>query len=234
MFEYPHSHENPEMLFGDARFSASDAKLGGWTLDSDILGRINYSQELMPDAPAGWTRRGYYYYLGNPAALEIGNMRVRYIGLPSGTTISVLAMQSGDGFALFTTRNGHQVALGAAGNHTAAELIEGQRKSLFTWALRGVGTLMMYIGFFVFLSPLSNMTSVIPILGTIARGTAAFTAIVIAVPLSMVVIALAWLPYRPILGGGLILLAVAVGYALWRWAKTRSSHVPPPTPAHAS
>ena len=109
-----------------------------------------------------------------------------------------------------------------------------KRKSLFTWALRGVGTLMMYIGFFVFLSPLSNMTSVIPILGTIARGTAAFTAIVIAVPLSMVVIALAWLPYRPILGGGLILLAVAVGYALWRWAKTRSSHVPPPTPAHAS
>jgi uncharacterized membrane protein YqjE len=41
----------------------------------------------------------------------------------------------------------------------------------------------------------------------------------IAVPLSILVIAFAWLAYRPILGAGLILLALAVGYGLWRWHK---------------
>jgi hypothetical protein len=43
-------------------------------------------------------------------------MRVRYVDLPSATTISVLALESGDGFALFTTKNGYQVELAAVGN----------------------------------------------------------------------------------------------------------------------
>ena len=49
-----------KMPFGNAELSASHAKLGGWTLDSDTLRstKFNYSQALMPDAPAGWTRSG--------------------------------------------------------------------------------------------------------------------------------------------------------------------------------
>ena len=76
-------------------------------------------------------------------------MRVRYVDLPSGTTISVLALESGDGFALFTTKNGYQAELAAVGNCSAPELIEGQRKAeaLLTWILRGVGMLLMFLGF---------------------------------------------------------------------------------------
>jgi hypothetical protein len=48
------------------------------------------------------------------------------------------------------------------------------------------------------------------------------------------VIAFAWLAYRPILGAGLILLAIAVGYGLWRWHKSRSPSVPSTAPAKAS
>jgi hypothetical protein len=56
-FEDPNGHENQKMPFGNAELSASHAKLGGWTLDSDTLRstKFNYSQALMPDAPAGWT-----------------------------------------------------------------------------------------------------------------------------------------------------------------------------------
>src|SRR6185312_12634923 len=97
----------------------SDAKLGGWQLDAGTLARINYSQALMPSAPTGWTLNGDNYYRGDASS--------PYVGLPSGATISVLAMQTGEGFSVFTTKNGYQLELAAVGDHTAAELIENKR-----------------------------------------------------------------------------------------------------------
>jgi hypothetical protein len=223
------------MPFRNKRFAASDAKLGGWTLDADTLGRVDYSQALAPDAPAGWTRSGENYYRGDAAAPKVGDMRVRYVGLPSGTTISVLAMQSGGGFAVFTTKNGYQVELAAVGNRSAAELIEGKRKAeaLLTWILRGLGTALMFLGFALFLAPLSTLASVIPIFGSIVGGAVALESLALAVPLSILVIAFACLTYRPLLGGGLILLALTVGYGLWRWHKTRAPALPSTAPAKA-
>ena len=157
-------------------------------------------------------------------------MRVSYVGLPSGTTVSVLAMQRGDGFAPFTTKNGYQVELAAVGDQSAAALIEGQRnaEALLTWVLRGVGTALMFLGFVIFLGPLSTIASVIPLFGRIVGGAASVVALVIAVPLSILVIAFAWLTYRSLFGGSLILLALAVGYGLWRWRRAA-----PPAPAAA-
>jgi hypothetical protein len=34
------------MPFRNKRFAASDAKLGGWALDADTLGKVDYSQTL--------------------------------------------------------------------------------------------------------------------------------------------------------------------------------------------
>jgi uncharacterized membrane protein YqjE len=148
----------------------------------------------------------------------------------------VLAKQSGNGFAAFTTKNGYQVELAAVGDHSAAALIENQRKAeaLLTWVLRGVGMLLMFVGIAVFLAPLSTIASVIPLFGRIVGGAAALVALVIAIPLSILVIAFAWLTYRPLIGGSLILLALAVGYALWRWRKSRAAAEPAPVSAKAS
>jgi hypothetical protein len=41
-FKYPNGHQNPAMPFRIKRFTASDAKLGGWTLGPDVLDRIEY------------------------------------------------------------------------------------------------------------------------------------------------------------------------------------------------
>jgi len=102
-----------------------------------------------------------------------------------------------------------------------------------TWILRAVGTLVMILGFALFLAPLSTMASVIPLLGGIVRGAVGLIALAIALPLSILVIAFAWLAYRPILGIGLIVWALAVGYGLWRWRKSRAPALPPAAPAQA-
>jgi hypothetical protein len=186
-----------------------------------------------PEAPEGWKRSGENYYRGAPAAPKVGDMRVRYVGLPSGAKISVLAKQSGGGFAAFTAKNGYKVDLAALGNRPAAELIEGKRKSeaILTWVLRGVGTLLMVVGLAIFLAPLSTLASVIPILGDLVGGAVTHVSVAIGVPLSILVIAFAWLTFRPRIGGRLILVALAVGYLLWRWRKSRAPAVPAGAPA---
>jgi hypothetical protein len=234
-FKYPDGHQNPEMPFRSKRFAASDAKLGGWKLDAATLDRVGLSQALTPTAPSGWTMSGDNYYRGDASAPKVGDMRVRYLGLPSGTTLSILARQSGEGFAVFTTKNGYELELASTGDHSATELIENKRKAeaILTWILRGVGTLAMFLGFAVFLAPLSTMAAVIPLLGGVVRGAVGLVALAIAVPLSILVIAFAWLAYRPLIGGALILLAAAVGYGLWRWRKSRAPVPAPAAPAQA-
>jgi Transmembrane protein 43 len=101
-----------------------------------------------------------------------------------------------------------------------------------TWVLRGVGTLLMVVGFVIFLAPLSTLASVIPILGDLVGGAVTLVSVAIGVPLSILVIAFAWLTFRPLIGGGLILVALAVGYLLWRWrSKSRAPAVPAGAPA---
>jgi hypothetical protein len=234
-FRHPENHQNPEMPFRSARFTASDAKLGGWRLDAHILDQIKFVQALTPDVPAGWTRSGESFYRGDPARPKVGDMRVRFAGLPSGATISVLAKQSGDGFAPFTAKNGYEVELAAMGDRSAGELIAGKRRSeaVLTWILRAVGMGLMFLGVALFLGPLSTLASVIPLLGDLVGGAVALVSLAIAVPLSILVIAFAWLAFRPLIGGSLILVALIVGYLLWRWRKSRAAIVPPPVTAKA-
>jgi hypothetical protein len=224
-FHYPDGHQNPEMPFFSTRASAPDAKLGGWPLDGGTLDKIDLKQDLRPTPPAGWKPSDTYLYRGDPASPKIGDMRVRYQGLPSGTTISVLALQSGNGFAAYMAKNGYSVELAAIGNQTAAELIQHQRQveALTTWILRGVGWLVVFIGFASLMAPLSAIASFVPIVGGLVRGAVAGFAFVLSVPLTLVVIALAWIFYRPVLGGGLLVVAVLLAGGLWVWHHRRTA-----------
>jgi len=230
-FHHPEGHVNPEMPLHSQLFVASDATLGGFSLDSATVGRLELTQSVTPDAPDGWTKSGDKLVKGDdPAAPKVGDLRVSYTALPSGTTISVLAQQTHGGFAPFTTPNGYTVHLAAIGNQPTAVMIANQRRaeSFLTWILRGVGTLVTVIGLALFLGPISTIASVVPFLGGIVRGAAFFVSLVIGVPLSLVVIALAWIAYRPLIGGGILLVAAAIFYGLWRLHASRS---PAPKPA---
>ncbi len=232
-FKHTEGHENPPMPFGSQRFTAGDAKLGAYTLDEGTVGLFDLSQALKPEPPQGWVKSGEQLYKGDAAAPKVGDMRVRYEGLSSGTIVSVLAAQSQNGFAPFVAANGYQVHLAVVGDEPAALMIANQKKveSIITWLLRGGGAIVMFMGFTLFLSPLATFASFIPFLGAIVRGAAAGISFVITVPLTLVVIALAWLAYRPIIGGGLLVLAAALLYGLWRWHKARR---PLPSPAAAA
>ena len=235
-FAHPEGHENPQLPFASHKYTASDAHLGGYTLDETTVGMIDAPTALNPTAPDGWSANGANLFKGeNAAAPAVGDVRVHYTGLPSGTTVSVLAAQSHGGFTPFTTSNGYTIHLAHDGNLQAAEMIKQQQQAeaFLTWILRGVGFVVVFIGFAMFFGPIATLAAVLPFLGSLVRGATTFFAFVLSVPVTLIVIAFAWLAFRPLIGGGLLIVAAGLGYLLWRWHHSRSAAHVAATPAPA-
>lgn len=226
-FAHPEGHENPKPDFDSQSFVADDAKLGGFTLDGDTLGLIGTANALQTDTvPDGWVKNGSNLYKGeNPAVPAVGDMRVHYTSLPSGTTVSVLAAQSHDGFAAYKTSVGYEVHLARSGNATAAEMIAAKQseEATMTWIWRAVGTFGIFMGFAMFFGPIATLASVLPFLGTLVRGATTFFAFVLTIPVALITIAISWLVFRPLYGGGLLVLAAGALYGMWRWHHARSA-----------
>jgi hypothetical protein len=124
-----------------------------------------------------------------------------------------------------------------AGNAAAAQMISDQAKaeSMLTWILRGVGALVMFIGFTMFFGPIAILAAVLPFLGALVRGATAAFAFVLTIPVTLITIAVSWLAFRPLIGGGMLIVAAGIGYGLWRWHHARTiNHVPLPAPAKAA
>ncbi len=229
-FKHPAGHTNVAMPFSTQLYHAGDAKVGGYTLDDATLGLVKFAVPVKPAAPQGWVNHGdELYRSANPVNPAIGDLRVRYMSLPSGATLSVMAAQSHGGFTPYVTDNGYGIHFARLGNVTAAAMIADKRASerALTWILRAVGAGVMFGGFSLLLGPLSAMASVVPFLGTIVRGAAAGLAFVLTVPLTLVTIALAWLAFRPLIGAGLLILAAIAVYLLWRWHHARTVNTAP-------
>jgi hypothetical protein len=222
-FKQPEGHTNPAMPITGATLAASDAKLGGFTLDVGTVKLLALASPLSPDAPSGWTASAGALYKGQPGAPAIGDERLSYTGLANGSTISVLAAQSHGGFGPYVTKNGYQVEMARLGNQAAAAMLAEQKKTegAITWVLRGFGFVAMFLGFAMFFGPLSTFMAVVPLLGSIARGAAGLAAFVLAIPLTLVVIAIAWIAFRPLLGIGLLVAAAALLYGLGRLHRSR-------------
>ncbi len=236
-FKHPEGHENPEMPFASHKYAAGDAHVGGYRLNENTLGMIDAATPLKPEAPEGWTASGGNLLKAQTeGTVTVGDLRVHYTGLPSGSEVSVLAAQSSGGFAPFTTSNGYQIDLARAGNATATQMIQDQQaaESMITWILRGVGTFVIFAGFAMFFGPIATLAAVLPFLGTLVRGATSFFAFVLAIPVALVTIAIAWIAFRPLIGGSILLVAAGIGYLLWRWHHSRSAgHVAAQAPAPA-
>jgi len=146
----------------------------------------------------------------NPAAPEIGDITVSF-RMVSPTNISIIAGQSGNSFAPYKTSVGREIDILKTGTHTAASMFEAAQESnaLWTWILRFAGFVVMFIGFKLVFKPLVVIADVLPFLGGIVSVGTGLVSFLIAGPLSLVTIAIAWIFYRPLLG--IVLLVVAAG-----------------------
>ncbi|HSY26043.1 MAG TPA: TMEM43 family protein, partial [Burkholderiaceae bacterium] len=97
---------------------------------------------------------------------------------------------------------------------SAAELfkVKKQEEGNLSWILRGVGWLVMFIGLMLIARPISMVLAFLPFLEGIAETGAFLIALMVSLPLTLLIIAIAWIVHRPILGVGLL---VAAGALFW-------------------
>jgi hypothetical protein len=223
-FKKPEGHLNPPMPFRSAEYAASGATLGAFHLTSAIIGQLTASDPVdvsgakLPDSLAAKARpSGSGFETGDPASPQPGDLRVTFAQLKDAD-ISVVARQFGNTFEPYRSKAGGTIQLVAMGAQSADTMFADAKteNSVRTWIFRAVGLLLMFIGLALIFAPLSTLGDVVPFIGGLLRLGTGLIAGVMAVCLSLMTIATAWIAYRPLVGAGLLALAVVLFYGVSR------------------
>lgn len=222
-FRQSAGHENPaEMPWESLSWDAEGVTVGAFELPPDLLSRLGGFKDLpvreMPEG-AAWpedaqTYQGRIYLGADPSAPVVGDVRIAYSVVEPGP-VSIVAEQRGDSFAEYRTKAGDSLAMIEPGTRTAQEMFESAiaGNTMLTWLVRLAGFMLLWFGFSMVFAPISVLADVIPFLGNLVGMATGFFAFLLALAVALVVVAVAWIFFRPLLGILLLAMAVAAGFA---------------------
>jgi len=239
-FKSPEDHRNPAKLeIPKKEFVANDATLGQFKLTIGIIAKIPgdealaMTDEKLSNVSSNFKSKlkveGDEFYLGaDPANPEIGDEKISFTVLRPGT-VSIVAAQTKHSFAPYTTQNGREIELVETGSVPAPQMFAHAQAAnrTLTWILRAVGFGAMFFGGLLLLGPISALAHILPFLGSLVEIGSAVVAFFISAILSMLVIATAWIVYRPILGVALIVAAIGCIVLLKRLHTKRATAAAP-------
>lgn len=207
---------NPStMPYESEVFFADNVSLGAFT--------INDRQKAMLDTSATVTLGdtvsipdGYYKvdnYIASVSDLssaDVGAIRISF-KYNNDKEISVLGKQTGSTITSYTSKQGKTLFSVESGILTGEEIIDvvEQENNILKWIFRVLGVICNMAGFAALLSPIAFLVKWIPLLG---NGIAKFIkgiGSLVGLAVSFVVIAIAWIFFRPLIG--ILLLAGVVG-----------------------
>ena len=217
-FRQPEGHHNPPAMPVEAQeWTASDVRLGAFTLPDSLVRQIRGAEAMVPteqNIPQQYQDSmrlaGQQLYLGvDPGSPEVGDVRVRFTSTPPGD-VSILAKQSGDTFSAYATDAGDSLSRLEMGLFSAEEMFDHARSenTAMTWILRAVGTGLMFGGLMMLMSPLVVLGDVVPLIGSIVQGGTFLVAGLICLILAPLTIATAWIVYRPLVAVPLVLVSL--------------------------
>ena len=217
-FRKPEGHRNPgEMLYRSHTETSTQAYLGAFRLTPDQVGQLSNHRPIplqdidfqVPGRP--YQAMGNELYIGeDPAAPQVGDLRIRFFEMAEAP-VSVIGKQQQNGLTSYLPEAGSSILIVRNGIHSAETLFKAaeDENRILAWILRFVGFLLMFFGLRTILGPLSVLGDVIPVIGSIIAFGSGTLALLIALPLTLVTIAIAWVFYRPLLAIGLIAVAIA-------------------------
>ncbi len=242
-------HENPEFPLESEKLYAKHVSLGDFFLNDALIERIGASRRLpvaadykLPAKLSGKTDASYVYVSRKsfrtslPSSeltvdnaidavlpeVQIGDLRVCWYAV-APHDVSIVARQTGKTFSAYPVGKESILLLSDSVESAEAMFQSAQSaNSMMTWILRAAGLLMMYIGLSCMFRPLSMLMDVIPFLGDLIGAGVSLVSFLIALPCTLVTIAVAWIYYRPLLGIGLFVVAAALIVFLFR--KKAESH----------
>ena len=213
-FRKPQGHQNPaSMPYESATFVAKQAKLGAFELAPRYLNELDASKPHEASnikLPAGGVEHGGGVYIGDPSSATVGDVKITFTVAPAGV-LTVVGKQIDGGIHPYKDEElNDPIALIQRGKHSADDMFASAQEAnwILTWVLRLVGFLLMFFGLRLAARPLSVVGSLIPFIGKIIGFGTGLVAFFVALALSAITVAIAWLFYRPLLAIGLIVLGV--------------------------
>lgn len=153
---------------------------------------------------------------------QIGDVRVTFEVIKP-QKVSVLAKQDNGSLMEWGSSNGDKIYALRVGELNKDQMFEEEQKenTARTWLLRLAGFALMAGGIFLVSRPIAVFGDFFPMLGGIVEVMLIIFAVILALPLTLVTIAIAWVVVRPliaipILVVGVLLLGVGIWFILSR------------------
>ena len=160
---------------------------------------------------------GNVLYFGRvPGAPEVGDVRVTFEKVVPAK-VTVMAVVDGDTFKPFKAKNGKRFQTLVMGQKSGDEIIEAEKEAnnMILWFLRILGVVMVIGGLKGIFGFIETILKVVPFIAGIFGWGVGLVCTVLGIVWSLIVIALAWLFYRPLLGISLLVIA---GFLIWVFA----------------
>lgn len=160
---------------------------------------------------------GNVLYFGRvPGSPEVGDVRVTFEKVVPAK-VTVMAVIDGDSFKPYKAKNGKRFQTLVMGKKSGDELIDAEKEAnnMWLWLLRGLGVLLVIGGLKGIFGFLETILKVVPFIANIFGWGVGVVCTILGVVWSLIIIAIAWLFYRPILG---ITLLVIAGFLTWVFA----------------
>jgi hypothetical protein len=216
-FKIQQGHENPvDMPYSSIEKKATEVRVGAFYLSPSLIDKISGYKHLPAEKTQltedmGFKIKNGDYYLGNSSSNpKVGDVRVSF-QIIKDAEVSLVSAQVGNSFAPYKTKSGGELELLEQGILSADEMFKQATESnvLLTWILRIVGFIIMFVGILMMFKVLSVVADVIPLLGSVVSAGTGIISFLIALILSSLTVAIAWITFRPLIAASLIILIFA-------------------------
>jgi len=156
-------------------------------------------------------------YIGRvPSSPEVGDVRITWEKVVPAK-VTIISQVDGDTFKAYKAKNGKTFQTLVMGKKDASEIFDSEHSSnkMLLWVLRILGVILVIAGLKGIFGFLETLLKVVPFLANILGWGVSLVCSVVGLVWSLIVIALAWLTYRPVLG---ISLLVVAGLLVWVFA----------------
>ena len=152
---------------------------------------------------------GNTIYYGDPANVQVGDVRVTFKAVKPQNDISIMAQVKGETFTQYVAKNGYTFSRLNNGTASAAEMVQQAKdeNDMIKWACRLLGILLVIGGLKGIFNFLVILLKVVPFLASIMNFGVGLICTVLGLAWSLIVIGLAWVFYRPLLGISLLVIA---------------------------
>jgi hypothetical protein len=233
-FEVKAGHVNPtKMLYESYTETAKNVTIGDFMLSLTLQNKLKDFESLLlnhsnlPQQDGNLIKEGennqpetkIYLGKGSYNQPKIGDIKVSFRFIPEAE-YSIVAQQVDGELKTYHTATGTEILMITKGNLTAKEMFDNafEANTTLTWGMRFAGALMMFFALVMMVHVLETIASFIPFLGNIIGLGIKLFAGATTVFISMLIIGMAWLYYRPILGG--ILVIIGLGTLLFLYKKS--------------